>query len=145
MTIFERVHELIKEQGLNVKQLERECGLANATIRRWETQTPNIESVRKVAHRLNVTIDYLVNGSSPNTPTVPSCDGIPLSSMEADLVAMFRLLPEEAKKEIFDLTHFKYTRLGDGEKESIFWTYFDESDDEKSGPAESREARDGTT
>lgn len=144
MTIFERVHELIKEQGLNVKQLERECGLANATIRRWETQTPNIESVRKVAHRLNVTIDYLVSGSSPNTPTVPSCDGIPLSSMEADLVAMFRLLPEEAKKEIFDLTHFKYTRLGDGEKESIFWTYFDESDDEKSGPAESREARDGT-
>lgn len=144
MTIFERVHELIKEQGLNVKQLERECGLANATIRRWETQTPNIESVRKVAHRLNVTIDYLVNGSSPNTLTVPSCDGIPLSSMEADLVAMFRLLPEEAKKEIFDLTHFKYTRLGDGEKESIFWTYFDESDDEKSGPAESREARDGT-
>lgn len=144
MTIFERVHELIKEQGLNVKQLERECGLANATIRRWETQTPNIESVRKVAHRLNVTIDYLVNGSSPNTPTVPICDGIPLSSMEADLVAMFRLLPEEAKKEIFDLTHFKYTRLGDGEKESIFWTYFDESDDEKSGPAESREARDGT-
>lgn len=144
MSIFERVHELIKEQGLNVKQLERECGLANATIRRWETQTPNIESVRKVAHRLNVTIDYLVNGNSPNTPTVPSCDGVPLSSMEADLVAMFRLLPEEAKKEIFDLTHFKYTRLGDGEKESIFWTYFDGSEDEKSGPAGSREARDGT-
>ncbi len=144
MSIFERVHELIKEQGLNVKQLERECGLANATIRRWETQTPNIESVRKVAHRLNVTIDYLVNGSSPNTPAAPSCDGVPLSSMEADLVAMFRLLPEEAKKEIFDLTHFKYTRLGDGEKESIFWTYFDGSEDEKSGPAGSREARDGT-
>lgn len=144
MSIFERVHELIKEQGLNVKQLERECGLANATIRRWETQTPNIESVRKVAHRLNVTIDYLVNGGSPNAPGAPSCDGVPLSSMEADLVAMFRLLPEEAKKEIFDLTHFKYTRLGDGEKESIFWTYFDGSDDEKSGPAESREARDGT-
>lgn len=116
MSIFERVHELIKEQGLNVKQLERECGLANATIRRWETQTPNIESVRKVAHRLNVTIDYLVNGGSPNAPAAPSCDGVPLSSMEADLVAMFRLLPEEAKKEIFDLTHFKYTRLGDGEK-----------------------------
>lgn len=144
MSIFERVHELIKEQGLNVKQLERECGLANATIRRWETQTPNIESVRKVAHRLNVTIDYLVNGGNPNAPAAPSCDGVPLSSMEADLVAMFRLLPEEAKKEIFDLTHFKYTRLGDGEKESIFWTYFDGSDDEKSGPAESREARDGT-
>ena len=50
MTIFNRVQKLIKEQGLTVKQLERECDLANATIRRWETQTPNIESVRRVAH-----------------------------------------------------------------------------------------------
>ena len=59
MNIFDRVQKLIKAQGLTVKQLERECDLANATIRRWETQTPNIESVRRVAHRLNVSTDYL--------------------------------------------------------------------------------------
>lgn len=144
MSIFERVHELIKEQGLNVKQLERECGLANATIRRWETQTPNIESVRKVAHRLNVTIDYLVNGSSPNTPAVPSCDGVPLSQMETDLLAMFRLLPPSHREEVFELVHFKYKREVEEKKESIYSTYFDGSEDEKSGPAGSREARDGT-
>ena len=144
MSIFERVHELIKEQGLNVKQLERECGLANATIRRWETQTPNIESVRKVAHRLNVTIDYLVNGGSPNAPAAPSCDGVPLSQMETDLLAMFRLLPQDAKEEIFDLVHFKYKRIVEQKKESIFWTYFDESNDEKSDPAGSHKASNGT-
>lgn len=145
MSIFERVHELIKEQGLNVKQLERECGLANATIRRWETQTPNIESVRKVAHRLNVTIDYLVNGSSPNTPAAPSCDGVPLSQMETDLLAMFRLLPPSHREEVFELVHFKYKREVEEKKESIYSTYFGGSEDEKSGPAGSREARDGTT
>lgn len=129
MSIFERVQELIKEQGLTVKQLERECELANATIRRWETQTPNIESVRKVAQRLNTSIDFLVTGSSPCTKGSRFevyCDGIPLSESEADLIAMFRLLPEEHRKEIFELVHFKYSRIiAEGEKESIYSTYSD--------------------
>ena len=64
--------------------------------------------------------------------------------MEADMVAMFRLLPEDARKEVFDLVHFKYTRLEGGEKESIFWTYSDESSETKSGPAEGRKAQGGT-
>lgn len=144
MSIYDRVQSLIKERGLTVKQLERECDLANATIRRWETQTPNIESVRRVAQRLNVSIDYLVNGGSLNANTSMICDGVPLSQMEADMVAMFRLLPEASRKEVFDLVHFKYSRLEGGEKESIYSTYFDESSDEKSGPGEGRETQGGT-
>lgn len=138
MSIFERVQELIKEKGITVKQLERECELANATIRRWETQTPNIESVRKVAQRLNTSIDFLVTGSSPCTKDsrfVVYCDGIPLSESEADLIAMFRLLPEEHRKEIFELVHFKYSRIiAEGEKESIYSTYSDTKRQEGSGP-----------
>lgn len=60
------------------------------------------------------------------------------------MIAMLRLLPDDARKEIFDLVHFKYTRLTGGEKESIYWTYFDESDDEKSGPAQGLKAQGGT-
>lgn len=138
MLIFERVQNLIKEQGITVKQLERECELSNATIRRWETQTPNIESVRKVAQRLNTSIDFLATGSSPYTKGSRFevyCDGIPLSESEADLMAMYRLLPEEHRKEIFDLVHFKYSRIvADGEKESIYSTYSDTKKQEDSGP-----------
>ena len=68
MTIYDRVLALIKEQNLTVKQVERECDLANATIRRWATQTPNVESVRRVAHRLSVTLDYLVEGGQTQPP-----------------------------------------------------------------------------
>ena len=96
MTIYDRVLALIKEQNLTVKQVERECELANATIRRWATQTPNVESVRRVAHRLSVTLDYLVEGGSSNT-TPGACDGVGLSEMESDLIAMFRLLPMDAQ------------------------------------------------
>lgn len=145
MSIYERVQELAKEEGLTIKQLERDCDLANATIRRWATQTPNIESVRRVAHRLKVSIDFLVTGDSPNaTDQALMCDGVALSPLESDLVAMFRLLPDDVKKEVFDLTHFKYTRLAGGEKESIFSTYFDESSNAKSDPADSHERRSGT-
>lgn len=115
MTIYDRVLALIKEQNLTVKQVERECDLANATIRRWATQTPNVESVRRVAHRLSVTLDYLVEGGSSNT-TPGACDGVGLSEMESDLIAMFRLLPMDAQKEIFDLVHYKYSRISTGEK-----------------------------
>ena len=143
MPIYDRVQSLIKERGLSVKQLERECDLANATIRRWATQTPNIESVRKVAQTLNVSIDYLVNGNSPNATELPACDGIPLSQMEADLVAMFRILDDRGREDVFDFVTMKYEKAS-GEKESIYSTYFDESGDEESGPTEGREARDGT-
>lgn len=57
---------------------------------------------------------------------------------------MFRLLPPDAREEIFDLVHFKYKRIVEEKKASIYSTYFDGSEDEESGPAGSREARHGT-
>lgn len=143
MTIYDRVLALIKEQNLTVKQVERECDLANATIRRWATQTPNVESVRRVAHRLSVTLDYLVEGGSSNT-TPGACDGVGLSEMESDLIAMYRLLPEEQQEDIFDLVHLKYRKHVERKKESIYWTYHNGSSATKSGPAEDAEAQGGT-
>lgn len=136
MTILERINELIKKQGLTIKQLERECGLSNATIRRWGTQIPNIESVHAVAQRLHTSIDYLVTGESLNATMSRFeiyCDGIPLSETEADLVAMYRLLEEGDQKTIFDLTKLKYDQVT-GEKESIFSTYEDTKKPQKSDP-----------
>ena len=57
---------------------------------------------------------------------------------------MFRLLSEEEREDVFDIVHLKYKRRLGKKAESIYWTYFDESGDEESGPAEGREARDGT-
>ena len=57
---------------------------------------------------------------------------------------MFRLLPEEEREDIFDIVHLKYKRRVEKKRESIYWTYFEESTDGESGPAGDREARDGT-
>ena len=157
--LVNRIEKRIKEKGTNFKRVEQELGLGNGTIKRWSTQSPRLDKLVPVAEYLQVSLDYLVFGSSVSETSTNgdrpdleaekerqglTCDGLPLSEDEGYLVAMYRLLPPSHREEIFDLVYFKYKRHVEEKKESIYSTYFDGSEDEKSGPAGSREARDGT-
>lgn len=157
--LVNRIEKRIKEKGTNFKRVEQELGLGNGTIKRWSTQSPRLDKLVPVAEYLQVSLDYLVFGSSVSETSTNgdrpdleaekerqglTCDGLPLSEDEVDLVAMYRLLPPSHREEIFDLVYFKYKRHVEEKKESIYSTYFGGSEDEKSGPAGSREARDGT-
>lgn len=158
-SLIERIEHVIKARGTNFKRVERECGLGNGTIKRWGEQSPRLDKLALVSEHLQVSLDYLVFGRSCSETSMAGddldleatkreqgliCDGSPLDNIEADLIAMFRLLPEEEREDIFDIVHLKYKRRVERKRESIYWTYFDESRDEQSGPAEGREARDGT-
>ncbi len=157
--LVNRIEKRIKEKGTNFKRVEQELGLGNGTIKRWSTQSPRLDKLVPVAEYLQVSLDYLVFGSSVSETSTNgdrpdleaekerqglTCDGLPLSEDEVDLVAMYRLLPPSHREEIFDLVYFKYKRCVEQKKASIYSTYFDGSEDEESGPAGSREARDGT-
>ena len=157
--LVNRIEKRIKEKGTNFKRVEQELGLGNGTIKRWSTQSPRLDKLVPVAEYLQVSLDYLVFGSSVSETSTNgdrpdleaekerqglTCDGLPLSEDEVDLVAMYRLLPPSHREEVFDLVYFKYKRHVEEKKESIYSTYFVGSEDEKSGPAGSREARDGT-
>ena len=155
MSFYKRLIDLIEKKSLTIRKVERECGLANASIRRWETQSPRLDSVVSVANYLHVSVDYLALGRCDKATKEMEefdleaakreqgliCDGSPLDNLEADLIAMFRLLPEEEREDVFDIVHLKYKRRVERKRESIYWTY---TEDEKRGPAEGREARDGT-
>ena len=158
-SLIERIEHVIKARGTNFKRVERECGLGNGTIKRWGEQSPRLDKLALVSEHLQVSLDYLVFGRSCSETSTDGdnldleaakreqglfCDGSPLNNAEADLIAMFRLLSEEEREDVFDIVHLKYKRRLGKKAESIYWTYFDESGDEESGPAEGREARDGT-
>lgn len=158
-SLIERIENVIKARGTNFKRVERECGLGNGTIKRWAEQSPRLDKLALVSEHLQVSLDYLVFGRSRSETSTDGdaldleaakreqgliCDGSPLDNIEADLVAMFRLLPESEREDVFDVVHLKYKRYLGKKAESIYWTYFDESDDGRSGPAEDREARGGT-
>ena len=158
-SLIDRIEHVIKARGTNFKRVERECGLGNGTIKRWGEQSPRLDKLALVSEHLQVSLDYLVFGRSCSETSTDGdnldleaakreqglvCDGSPLNNVEADLVAMFRLLPEEEREDVFDIVHLKYKRHLGKKAESIYWTYFAGSADEESGPAEGREARDGT-
>ena len=156
--LVDRLEVEVKKKGLTFNRIERECGLGNGTIKRWNDQSPRLDKLAIVAQYVGVSLDYLVFGAlqtedTPNgEPDLAQiaeeqgllCDGSPLSSLETDLVAMFRLLPSLEKEDTFDIVHLKYKRHIEKKKESIYWTYHGGSGDAKSGPAEDLDARDGT-
>lgn len=158
MSFYKRLIGLIEEKNLTIRKVERECGLANASIRRWETQSPRLDSVVSVANYLQVSVDYLALGSCDKTtqegPDVDLeevkreqglvCDGSPLDAEETDLVAMYRLLPVHVREDMFEQVFCLYRKYAERKRGSIYWTYAEDRNAEKSGPAEDREARDGT-
>jgi len=152
MSFFDRLSMLISEKNLTFRKVERDCGLANATIRRWETQSPRLESVITVANYLQVSIDYLALGVCENTteeetPTGINqaevlkeksrltCDGSPLEDEEADLVAMYRLLPSYVQEDMFGQIHCLYQKYAERKKDSIYWTYAADREERKSTAA----------
>lgn len=56
---------------------------------------------------------------------VAVCDGVPLTEVEADLVAIFRLLPDSQREELFDLACIKYERHVLGKKGDFLHNIFE--------------------
>ena len=141
----ELLRELRSKKGVTQVELAKAIGVSNGNVGDWERgrSKPGYEALVALARYFEIDAGRLLElPPLPSNP--PTCDGVPLSQLETDLLAMFRLLPPDAREEIFDLVHFKYKRIVEEKKESIYSTYFDGSEDEESGPAGSREARDGT-
>ena len=156
-----RISKRIRELGLKQLDVCNKSGLSTSALSQYCTgkRIPDTLSLYKLSIILGVSMEWVLTGGNltiENKSSEPldldeiktsqglTCDGLPLSEDEIDLIAMYRLLPPSHHEEVFDLVYFKYKRVVEEKKGSIYSTYFDGSDDGKSGPAESREARDGT-
>jgi len=58
--IYENVKRLCDKLGIPIYQLEARAGLGNGTIGRWKEQNPKIQTLKKVADVLGVTVDSLI-------------------------------------------------------------------------------------
>ena len=64
--MFENISRLCEEKGISIARLEKECGLGNATVRRWGTSFPNVGSLKRVADYFGITVDELLADESNN-------------------------------------------------------------------------------
>lgn len=59
--ILANITKLCKEKGVSIARLERETGIGNGTIGRWDVSSPSVENVRKVAQFFGTTVDELLS------------------------------------------------------------------------------------
>lgn len=57
--IYTKVKALAEKEGITIAALERKVGLANGTIGRWDTFSPNVKSLQKVSRYFGVSLDNL--------------------------------------------------------------------------------------
>ena len=129
MSLVDRIEAIIKEKGLTFKQVEREAGIGNGTIKRWQNQSPRLDVLIKVSDYLQTSLNSLVYESSCSETM---CDGVPLDEDERDLIAMCRLLDDRDRQTVFDIATMKYEQCT-GKRGSPYSTYID-TDPHKSGP-----------
>lgn len=60
MGLVDRVKLLANEKKMTISELERKTDLGNGTISRWDTRTPGIDKLNKVANFFDVSTDYLL-------------------------------------------------------------------------------------
>lgn len=59
-TLFATINREAEKRGISIRQLELKAGLGNGTIRGWETSSPTLDSLEKVAEVLGLKTTTLI-------------------------------------------------------------------------------------
>lgn len=62
--MYARIRELSKARKIPIKRIEEQCGLSKGAISKWDTNSPRVKSVAKVADLLGTTVDDLLKGGT---------------------------------------------------------------------------------
>ena len=140
----EILKDLRSKAGISQGQLAKSVAVSPGNVSDWEVgkTKPGYVALAALARFFGVSADYLLElDEAPVKTGVDlervkleqglSCDGSPLKAEEADLIAMFRLLPSYEREDLFDLIYFKYKKHVEKKMESIYWTYAAERENAK--------------
>ena len=142
--------ELHAQHGMTQSQLAKAADVSPGNVGDWESgkSKPGYNALAALARIFEESADYLLELETPPAKASDdlerikseqglSCDGSPLEAEEADLVAMYRLLPSHAREDMFDQLHCLYRKYAERKRESIYWTYAADKEEQKSTAASS--------
>ena len=70
--VKERVKALCRANGITVQQLEKEIGLSNGTISKWDRYNPRMDKLTAVATFFGVPAESLMGGELPEQKEIPA-------------------------------------------------------------------------
>lgn len=62
--LLNNIVQLCKERHVSIAKLEREIGLGNGTIGRWDRVSPTLESLQKVSEYFGIGLDDLLSSET---------------------------------------------------------------------------------
>lgn len=139
----ELLKELRTRKGVSQIELAKAIGVSNGNVGDWERgrSKPGFDALIALSRFFEISPARLLG--MPTLDQNLSCDDIPLTESEADLVAMYRFLGADDRKTVFDITKMKY-EMATGEKVSIYSTYSDVKEQSKSDPDHGDKTKSGT-
>ena len=155
MTIGERIRFRRKELKLTMKDIFERENIKTGNLSELENDKylPSVQTLIALGRVLECSIDWLLTGAeyqkSDNSDfrTLKAeqglmCDGSPLVEEEADLIAMYRCLPDHVQEDLFDQFHCLYQKYSERKRASIYWTYA--ADRDERGASEKNDTQGGT-
>lgn len=131
---------LRNKKGVSQTQLATILNVSAGNVGDWETgkSKPGYNALIALSRFFEISADELLeltplDNASESRGHILTCDGVPLSESEADLIAMYRLIDERDSQTVFDLTRMKYEQAT-GEKGSSYSTYTDTGPHKNRGP-----------
>lgn len=58
--LFDKIKEICKEKGISISSVEKQAGLGNGVISKWNGSSPTVDSLKAVAKVLKVKVDKLL-------------------------------------------------------------------------------------
>ncbi len=59
--IYDKIKEFCKERGVSITSVEKEAGLSNGIISKWNNVSPTVDNLQAVAKVLKVKVDELLS------------------------------------------------------------------------------------
>lgn len=59
--IYDKIKEICKVKGISVAYLERQAGLSNGSVSKWNNSRPTIDKLCLVAKVLDITLEELIS------------------------------------------------------------------------------------
>ena len=60
MNLYEKIKSIAEDKSISIPKLEEKVGLGNGAIGKWQTSTPKVDNLKKVADALGVSIEELI-------------------------------------------------------------------------------------
>lgn len=61
MSLYKNVKTMCANRNISVRMLENKLGFPRSSICKWDTNTPGVDKVKKVADYFGVSIEYFLS------------------------------------------------------------------------------------